>query len=81
MDLHDTHIQVLYLSGIYTRAELALRIGVLYTATSLSGAFGGLLARAMALVGNRGGLSAWRWIFVIEGLFVSDTAILLTPDT
>ncbi|KAK3312541.1 major facilitator superfamily domain-containing protein [Apodospora peruviana] len=60
---------VLYLSGIYTRSELALRIGVLYTATSLSGAFGGLLARAMAAIGDRGGLSAWRWIFVIEGLF------------
>jgi hypothetical protein len=26
----------------------------------------------MAAVGNRGGLSAWRWIFVIEGLFVSE---------
>ncbi|KAK5656845.1 hypothetical protein OQA88_4393 [Cercophora sp. LCS_1] len=60
---------VLYLSTIYTRAELALRIGVLYTATSLSGAFGGLLARALAEIGDRGGLSAWRWIFVIEGLF------------
>ncbi len=33
--------QVLYLSGIYTRAELALRIGLFYTAASLSGAFGG----------------------------------------
>jgi len=33
--------KVLYLSTIYTRSELALRIGVLYTATSLSGAFGG----------------------------------------
>lgn len=60
---------VLYLSTIYTRGELALRIGVLYTATSLSSGFGGLLARAMGAVGNRGGLTAWRWIFVIEGLF------------
>jgi hypothetical protein len=25
----------------------------------------------MAEVGNRGGLSSWRWIFVIDGLFVS----------
>ncbi len=33
--------KVLYLSTIYTRAELALRIGILYTATSLSSAFGG----------------------------------------
>ena len=61
---------VLYLSTIYTRSELALRIGVLYTSTSLSSGFGGLLARAMGAIGDRGGLTAWRWIFVIEGLFV-----------
>lgn len=33
---------VLYLSGLYTRREMALRIGVFYTAASLSGAFGGM---------------------------------------
>ncbi|KXJ89086.1 major facilitator superfamily domain-containing protein [Microdochium bolleyi] len=60
---------VLYLSGIYTRQELALRIGIFYTAASLSGAFGGLLARGIAEIGTRGGLNSWRWIFVIEGLF------------
>ncbi|KAF9768900.1 hypothetical protein IL306_013748 [Fusarium sp. DS 682] len=32
---------VLYLSSIYNRGELALRIGIFYTAASLSGAFGG----------------------------------------
>jgi hypothetical protein len=63
--------QVLYLAGIYTRGELALRIGLFYTATSLSGAFGGLLARGIAEIGARGGLTSWRWIFVIEGLLVS----------
>ncbi|KAF2736686.1 MFS general substrate transporter [Polyplosphaeria fusca] len=66
---------VLYLSTIYARSELALRIGVLYTATSLSSAFGGLLARAMAAIGDRGGLSAWRWIFVIEGLFTMSVGV------
>lgn len=25
----------------------------------------------MAQIGHRGGLSPWRWIFVVEGLFVS----------
>ena len=34
-------LQVLYLSGMYTRGEMALRIGLFYTAASLSGAFGG----------------------------------------
>ncbi|KAK4108253.1 MFS general substrate transporter [Canariomyces notabilis] len=66
---------VLYLSTIYTRSELALRIGVLYTSTSLSSGFGGLLARAMGAIGNRGGLTAWRWIFVIEGLFTVVCAV------
>ena len=34
-------VKVLYLSGMYTRPEMALRIGLFYTAASLSGAFGG----------------------------------------
>lgn len=32
----------------------------------------GLLARGIAEIGDRGGLSRWRWIFVIEGLLVSE---------
>lgn len=36
---------VLYLSGLYTRQEMALRIGIFYTAASLSGAFGGAYNR------------------------------------
>lgn len=32
---------MLYLSSMYTRPEMALRIGLFYTAASLSGAFGG----------------------------------------
>lgn len=74
---------VLYLSTIYTRGELALRIGVFYTAASLSGAFGGLLARGIAEIGTRGGLNRWRWIFVIEGLFtalVGIAAYFLLPN-
>jgi hypothetical protein len=34
--------KVLYLSGMYTRGEMALRLGLFYTAASLSGAFGGM---------------------------------------
>ncbi|KAJ9160948.1 High-affinity nicotinic acid transporter [Coniochaeta hoffmannii] len=74
---------VLYLSTIYTRTELALRIGVLYTSTSLSSGFGGLLARAMGAIGDRAGLTAWRWIFVIEGLFTVLCAVftyLMLPN-
>ncbi|KAK1624202.1 major facilitator superfamily transporter [Colletotrichum phormii] len=59
---------VLYLSGLYTRGELALRIGIFYTAASLSGAFGGLLARGLSAIGPAAGLEGWRWIFIIEGI-------------
>ncbi|KAJ5774679.1 hypothetical protein N7457_009575 [Penicillium paradoxum] len=59
---------VLYLSGFYRRGDLALRIGLFYTAASLSGAFGGLLARGLAEIGHRGGIAGWRWILIIEGL-------------
>ncbi|KAK6853681.1 hypothetical protein PG995_010493 [Apiospora arundinis] len=68
---------ILYLSGIYKREELALRIGLFYTAASLSGAFGGLLARGLAEIGSRGGLSSWRWIFVIEGLLTVVVAVVV----
>ncbi|KAI4864710.1 MFS general substrate transporter [Hypoxylon rubiginosum] len=74
---------VLYLSTIYTRGELALRIGIFYTAASLSGAFGGLLARGISEIGTRGGLNKWRWIFVLEGLFtalVGIAAYFLLPN-
>ncbi|KAE8848735.1 hypothetical protein PTNB73_05507 [Pyrenophora teres f. teres] len=59
---------VLYLSHFYRRQELALRIGIFYTAASLSGAFGGLLARGLNAIGPAGGLEGWRWIFIIEGI-------------
>jgi MFS family permease len=56
---------------MYTRGEMALRIGLFYTSASLSGAFGGLLARGLSSIGTAGGLTGWRWIFIIEGLIVS----------
>jgi hypothetical protein len=49
---------------------MALRLGLFYTAASLSGAFGGLLARGLTSIGKRGGQAQWSWIFIIEGLFV-----------
>lgn len=45
-----------------------MRIGIFYTAASLSGAFGGLLARGLNAIGKVGDLEGWRWIFIVEGL-------------
>ena len=56
---------VLYLSSMYTREELALRIGLFYTTASLSGAFGGLLARGLSAISTTSGVDAgWRWYVV-----------------
>lgn len=44
------YLQVLYLSSFYRRGDLALRIGLFYTAASLSGAFGGEYTCALLLV-------------------------------
>lgn len=87
--------KVLYLSAFYRRGDLALRIGLFYTAASLSGAFGGkhhhgllwseiltslgLLARGLAEIGPRGGIEGWRWILIIEGLLVSQLIPLADP--
>jgi len=75
---------VLYLSGMYTRPEMALRIGLFYTAASLSGAFGGLLARGLTAIGTVGQQQPWTWIFIIEGLLtvvVAVIAYVLLPNT
>lgn len=40
---------MLYLSTFYRRGDLALRIGLFYTAASLSGAFGGMTVHSFAI--------------------------------
>lgn len=53
----------------YCKQEQGLRIAIFFSAATLSGAFGGLLAAALAKLGGRGNLPGWAWIFLIEGLF------------
>jgi hypothetical protein len=65
---------------MYTRGEMALRLGLFYTAASLSGAFGGLLARGLTEIGKVGGQAQWTWIFIIEGLLVPSPHPLLNPS-
>jgi MFS family permease len=68
---------ILYLSTMYRREDLALRIGLFYSAAGLAGAFGGLLARGLSSIGDRGGFQRWRWILIIEGLMTMVIAILV----
>ncbi|CAE6420941.1 unnamed protein product [Rhizoctonia solani] len=59
-----------YLSTYYKRDELVLRIGIFCSASTLSGAFGGLLASGLLRIPELKGLpsGAWRNIFLIEGV-------------
>lgn len=56
------------LSAWYTRKELVKRTALLYSGSLISGAFSGLIAAGITngLSGARG-ISAWRWLFIIEG--------------
>ena len=52
----------------YMPQDLASRVSWFYCASSLSGAFSGLLAAAIAKMDGVGGYEGWRWIFIIEGI-------------
>jgi MFS family permease len=59
---------VYYLSMWYKRKERQYRIGLFFSAASLAGAFGGILAWAVAKMKGVGHLDGWRWIFILEGI-------------
>ncbi|KAK4703906.1 hypothetical protein P7C70_g2317, partial [Phenoliferia sp. Uapishka_3] len=71
---------VLYLSMLYKRDEMALRMGLVYSSASLSGAFGGLLATGLNKMAGVGGYAGWRWIFLMEGMYVQ-LLLVLPPFT
>ncbi|KZV79457.1 MFS general substrate transporter, partial [Exidia glandulosa HHB12029] len=64
----------LYIASFYPRHMLQLRYALLFTATSLAGAFSGLLSTRGTLppiflhMDGVGGLDGWAWVFIIEGL-------------
>ncbi|KAI9440614.1 MFS general substrate transporter [Lactarius indigo] len=57
-----------YLSCWYKRSEYGIRAAIFFSAASVSGAFGGLLAAAISNMDGVGGKPAWAWIFILEGL-------------
>lgn len=59
---------VFYLSMWYKRNERQYRISLFFSAASLAGSFGGILAYGIAYMKGVGGLNGWRWIFILEGL-------------
>ncbi|KAI9830156.1 MAG: hypothetical protein M1819_005833 [Sarea resinae] len=60
---------VIYLlSMYYKRLEFQRRFAVFFASSLLAGAFGGLLAFAIAHMNGTDGYEGWRWIFIIEGI-------------
>ncbi|KAK7433773.1 hypothetical protein CaCOL14_003427 [Colletotrichum acutatum] len=67
----------------YLPNELQSRCAWWYSATLLSGAFGGLLAYAVGPLQDHHGLRQWQWLFIIEGcitIAVGCLGLLLCVD-
>jgi MFS family permease len=76
-----------YITRWYRRNECGFRMALFFSAATLAGAFGGILARGIAEMSGICGLSAWSWIFILEGLisilisFTAYWAIFDYPNT
>lgn len=57
-----------YITQWYCRRECGFRMALFFSAATMAGAFGGILARGIAEMRGVGGLAAWSWIFILEGL-------------
>lgn len=70
-------------SMVYSRESTAKRVALINFANAVSGAFGGLLAFSIQRMGDRLGIEAWRWLFIIEGsvsLFLCFICISFVPN-
>jgi MFS family permease len=57
-----------YITSWYCRRECGFRMALFFSAATLAGAFGGILARGISEMNGVGGIAAWAWIFILEGL-------------
>ncbi|KAG0138120.1 major facilitator superfamily domain-containing protein [Tuber indicum] len=60
----------------YKREEAQKRYSFFFSATTLAGAFGGLLASAIGKMDGMQGFRGWRWIFILEGLLTCTLSFL-----
>ncbi|KIM99148.1 hypothetical protein OIDMADRAFT_181575 [Oidiodendron maius Zn] len=75
---------LLFMSNWYKKSELARRFSIFYCASLVSGAVGGLIAGLIVdNMQHRGGLPAWKWLFLIEGVITIGCAVIavfILPD-
>lgn len=58
---------VFYLTFWYRTSERSIRVALILASATLAGAFGGAIAYGVGHMNGVRGLSAWRWLFIIEG--------------
>ncbi|KAK0625475.1 major facilitator superfamily domain-containing protein [Bombardia bombarda] len=59
---------VYYLTFWYKNDERSVRVAFILASATLAGAFGGAIAYGIGHMNGAQGLSAWRWLFIIEGV-------------
>jgi sugar phosphate permease len=65
-----------YITLWYCRRECAFRAAIFFSAATVAGAFGGLLARGINEMNGVGGKPGWAWIFILEGLITIVIAVI-----
>jgi MFS family permease len=74
----------LYLTMFYNRTHIAFRTALLLSTAAFAGSIGGLLAYAIGFMDGVAGLAAWRWIFILEGIFtvlLAGLVVWILPDS
>ncbi|KAF4628292.1 hypothetical protein G7Y89_g9859 [Cudoniella acicularis] len=59
---------VYYLTFWYRIDERSIRVAFILASATLAGAFGGAIAYGVGHMNMVSGLSAWRWLFILEGI-------------
>jgi len=68
---------VYYLTFWYKTDERSVRVAFILASATLAGAFGGAVAYGIGHMNGTSGLSAWRWLFILEGIPSVLSAILV----
>ena len=70
-----------YITMWYRRHECGYRMALFFSAATLAGAFGGLLARGISEMKGVGGKPGWAWIFILEGILTLGVGKFRIPQS